>query len=86
MFENYLNNRKQCVVINDNENTLFQDIVRGLPQGSIPGPLLFILYINGLKNVSNAQDSIIFIGNTNLFIADKNVDTIFTKTNLQLQK
>ena len=59
------------VLINNNENTLFQDIICGVDQGSIIGLLLFILYINDLKNVSNALDFIIFADSTNVFISDK---------------
>ena len=55
-------------------------------QGSTLGPLLFILNINDLKNISNALDSIIFVDNTNLYISDKNLNTLFTGANLELQK
>ena len=83
-FENYLSNRKKCVVITDNENTLFQNIICGVPQGTILGPLLFILYINDLKNVSNALDPTVFADDTILFISDKNINTLFIKANLEL--
>ena len=68
----------------DNENTLFQNIICGVPQGTILGPLLFILYINDLKNVSNALDPTVFADDTILFISDKNINTLFIKANLEL--
>ena len=57
-----------------------------MPQGSILSPLLFILYFNDLKHVSSALDPIAFAGDANLFISDKNIDAVFTKANLELQK
>ena len=75
-FEYYLSNRKQCVVTDNSENRSFQNITCGVPKGPILSSLLFILYINDLKN---ADDS-------NLFISDKKVNTLFTKANLGLQK
>ena len=41
---------------------------------------------NNLKNASNALDRMMFADNTNLFIADQNVDTLLTKANLEQQK
>ena len=43
----YLSNRKQCVRINDTYSE-FENIIMGVPQGSILGPLLFILSIKDL--------------------------------------
>ena len=84
--ENYLSNRKQCVIINNNENTSLQDITCGVPEVSILGPLLFILYIDDLINVSNALGHIILANDTNLFVSDKNVNALFTKAILELEK
>ena len=74
---NYFSNQKLCVVINNNKNTSFQDIICGVRQGSILGLLLFILYINDLKYAYNALNPIIFADDTKLFISDKNINTLY---------
>ena len=48
-FKNYLSNRKQFIQINDEENTELEAITCGILQGSILGPLIFLLYVNHLK-------------------------------------
>jgi hypothetical protein len=63
-FENYLAGRNQFVVINGKSSSL-REILLGVPQGSILGPLLFIIYINDLANVSNLFSSL-FAGDTKL--------------------
>ena len=63
-FQNYLTNRCQYVTI-DGENSLQMPISCGVPQGSILGPLLFLIYINDLATVSKNAFTILFADDTN---------------------
>jgi hypothetical protein len=57
--KNYLCNRRQFVKFQDTRSEL-KVINCGVPQGSILGPLLFLLYVNDLPNVSETLHSILF--------------------------
>ena len=66
-FKSYLMNRKQFVVF-DNASSQQKTITTGVPQGSVLGPLLFLMFINDLHYVSDQLTLIIFADDTNIFI------------------
>ena len=84
-FNSYLNDRKQFVQIGQTISKTLS-ISCGVPQGSILGPLLFIIYINDIANVSKLFDLNMFVDDTNLFIKDCNIDSLVANTNNELLK
>ena len=82
-FSSYLSNRKQYVSIN-NSNSILSDISCGVPQGSILGPILFIIYVNDLNSVSQQLRYIMFADDTNLFLTGNSIETIESLMNREL--
>ena len=71
-FKSYLSNRHQFVTYNG--ATSCKQVIRcGVSQGSILGPLLFLIYINDLSAACDHSQPFLFADNTNLFISGKNI-------------
>ena len=80
----HLSNRSHYVYyINTSSSKL--TFTCGVPQVYILGPLLFLLYINDIANVSDIPFSILFADDTSVFIHDDQFDDITNKMNIELK-
>ena len=84
-FHSYLTDRKQFVSING-QNSDLMDITCGVPQGSVLGPLLFLLYINDLPNISKILNFYLFADDTNIYYESKSLNEIEKTVNKELDK
>ena len=84
-FKNYLSNRTQYVSYNNCKSSL-RDIVCGVPQGSILGPLLFILYVNDITFTSNVLDFILFADDTTILYSHKDINSQVNVVNEELKE
>ena len=84
-FKSYLCSRKQYVFLNGQSSTM-RPVVCGVPQGSILGPLLFLLYINDIATCSDILNFILFAGDTNLFYSNKDLSKLILIVNWELFK
>ena len=84
-FESYLNERKQCVSIGNTISDV-KTLTCGVPQGSILGPLLFLLYINDINKSSNLLKFLLFADDTCLSYSFKPNAKTETTINEELQK
>ena len=66
LLRSYLTGRSQYVEVNGPKSSHLQ-ISTGIPQGSVLGPLLFLIYINDLPNASNIFDMLMYADDTTLF-------------------
>ena len=71
-FAAYLNKRKQFVSING-ENSELRELSCSVPEGSILEPLLFLIYINDLPNISNKLDIFLFADDRNIYYENESL-------------
>ena len=84
-FISYLSNRKQYVTYNGVSSPV-NNITCGVPQHSILGPLLFLLYINDLGHICSNTTPILFADDTNLFKSGKDLNKMQDELNSELAK
>ena len=85
-FASYLLGRQQTTQIGVKNISKKEVILSGVPQGSVLGPLLFLVYINDISNSSDQLKFYLFADDTNLLYADKNLRALENKVNAELSK
>ena len=83
LIKSYLSNRKQLVAIN-NVKSNFKQITCGVPQGTVLGPLLFILYVNDLLKMSTLGQIISYADDTAIFYSGDSWDSVKVKESVAI--
>ena len=84
LIKSYLSNRKQYVNVLDTKSDELP-VEFGVPQGSVLGPLLFILYINDICNISTNGKFVLFADDTNIFVAAESISKVYEIANRVLK-
>ena len=83
-FCSYLSNRKQYVSVNGHISETLQIRCR-VPQGSVLGPLLFLIYINDLPSISKCLTFYLFVDDTNIYFEASDLFTLQKVANRELR-
>ena len=75
LLKSYLSNRHQFVTVSGHKSQT-KEVSIGVPQGSVLGPLLFLIYINDLPQSTKNMKSILFADDTTLFTSHRDIHTL----------
>ena len=85
LIESFLSERKQYVKINEFESNILGTSI-GSPQGSVLSPLLFLIFINDIVNVSSILNFNLFADDTCIYASDSNLVNLYTTLNCEILK
>ena len=85
LIENYLSRRQQCTLANG-MRSLVQPLTCGVPQGSILGPLFFLLYINDCISADDDHRTMLYADDSVLYVSGKDIDVLTDRLSQALNK
>ena len=83
-FQSYLSNREHYVSVNG-YNSRNLNVTCGVPQGSVLGPLLFLIYINDIPNTSSKLAFYLFADDTSIYFESENLEQLQKIVNCELK-
>ena len=83
-FKSYLTDRKQYMNFG-NSTSPYEQLLCGIPQGSILGPILFLIYVNDIQNATS-MNMLSFADDTTASISSPDITELYATINVELEK
>ena len=83
-FKSYLSDRKMFIEFNGVSSSLC-DVTFGVPQGTVLGPFLFIIYINDILNSTTVLRFLLYADDTTIFYSGKSLNDLFNVFNREIE-